>query len=161
MATATGVETDQNVLLVVQTAVDRHGATDEALIPILSEVNQALGYLPAEALAAVGRLLHAPGSRLFSVASFYNMLSTKPRGRHVIQFCESAPCHVVGGWEVWQALQDELGLALGETSSDGKWTLVTTSCLGICGVGPVIMIDDDVYGNVQPDHVPDILARYA
>ena len=161
MATATGVETDQNVLLVVQTAVDRHGATNEALIPILREVNQALGYLPAEALAAVGRLLHAPDSRLFSVASFYNMLSTKPRGRHVIQFCESAPCHVVGGWEVWQALQDELGLALGETSSDGKWTLVTTSCLGICGVGPVIMVDDDVYGNVGPDRVPDILARYA
>ena len=161
MATATGVETNQNVLLVVQTAVDRHGATVEALIPILREVNQALGYLSAEALAEVSRELRLPKSRLFSVASFYHMLSTTPRGRHVIQFCESAPCHVVGGREVWQTLQDELQLAPGETSADGKWTLVMTSCLGICGVGPVIMVDDDIYGNVGPDRVADILARYA
>jgi NADH:ubiquinone oxidoreductase subunit E len=158
---AIGVRTAQDVASVVQTAVEQHGATVEALIPILTEVNQALGYLPAEALAEVSRALRVPKSQLFSVASFYRMLSTKPRGRHVIQFCESAPCHVVGGREVWQTLQDELRLAPGETSADGKWTLVTTSCLGICGVGPVIMVDDDIYGNVGPDRVSDILARYA
>jgi NADH-quinone oxidoreductase subunit E len=158
---AIGVRTDQDVVSVVQAAVERHGATIEALIPILTEVNQALGYLPAEALAEVSRRLRVPKSQLFSVASFYRMLSTKPRGRHVIQFCESAPCHVVGGREVWQTLQDELRLAPGETSADGKWTLATTSCLGICGVGPVIMVDEDIYGNVEPDRVADILARYA
>ncbi len=158
---ASGVRTTQDVSSVVQAAVQRHGATFEALIPILSEVNQALGYLPAEALAQIGDELRVPRSRLFSVASFYHMLSTKPRGRHVIQFCESAPCHVVGGREVWHTLQDELRLAPGETSADGKWTLVTTSCLGICGVGPVIMVDEDIYGNVGPDRVADILARYA
>ncbi len=158
---ASGVRTAPDVSSVVQAAVERHGATLEALIPILSEVNQALGYLPAEALAEISQELRVPKSRLFSVASFYHMLSTKPRGRHVIQFCESAPCHVVGGREVWQTLQDELRLAPGETSADGKWTLVTTSCLGICGVGPVIMVDEDIYGNVGPDRVADILARYA
>ena len=158
---ATGVRTAQDVVSVVQAAVKRHGATVEALIPILSEVNQTLGYLPAEALAEVSNGLRVPKSRLFSVASFYHMLSTKPRGRHVIQFCESAPCHVVGGREVWQTLQDELQLTPGETSADGKWTLVTTSCLGVCGVGPVIMVDEDIYGNVGPDRVADILARYA
>ncbi len=158
---AIGVRTAQDVSSVVQAAVERHGATLEALIPILSEVNQALGYLPAEALAQISDELRVPKSRLFSVASFYHMLSTKPRGRHVIQFCESAPCHVVGGREVWQTLQDELHLTPGETSADGKWTLVTTSCLGICGVGPVIMVDEDIYGNVGPDRVADILARYA
>jgi len=158
---AIGVRTAQDVASVVQEVVKRHGATAEALIPILAEVNQTLGYLPAEALAEVSSGLKVPKSRLFSVASFYHMLSTKPRGRHVIQFCESAPCHVVGGREVWQTLQDELQLASGETSADGKWTLVTTSCLGICGVGPVIMVDDDIYGNVGPDRVADILARYA
>src|SRR5512137_716510 len=156
---AIGVRTAPDVTSVVQAAVQRHGATLEALIPILSEVNQALGYLPAEALAQISDGLRVPSSRLFSVASFYHMLSTKPRGRHVIQFCESAPCHVVGGREVWQTLQDELSLAPGETSADGKWTLVTTSCLGICGVGPVIMVDEDIYGNVGPDRVADILAR--
>jgi NADH-quinone oxidoreductase subunit E len=157
---AIGLKDAQNVRPAVQEAVDRHGATAEALVPILSEINQELGYLPREALAEVSQLLRVPKSQLFSVASFYHMLSTQPRGRHVIQFCESAPCHVVGGREIWQTLQDELGLEPGETSADGKWTLVTSSCLGICGVGPVIVIDEDIYGNVTPEHVPGILARY-
>jgi NADH:ubiquinone oxidoreductase subunit E len=89
------------------------------------------------------------------------MLSTKPRGKHVIQFCESAPCHVVGGREVWQALKEAVNLDEDETSPDGKWSLITTSCLGLCGVGPVIVIDDDAYGNVTPDQIKDILAKYS
>jgi NADH-quinone oxidoreductase subunit E len=157
---AIGLKDAQDVHSVVQEAINRHGATPEALVPVLSEINQELGYLPREALAEVSQVLRVSNSQLFSVASFYHMLSTKPRGRHLIQFCESAPCHVVGGREVWQMLQDELGLEAGETSADGKWTLVTSSCLGICGVGPVIVIDDDIYGNVAPERVPGILARY-
>jgi NADH-quinone oxidoreductase subunit E len=156
-----GIKSAQDVSSLVQEAVDRHGATLESLVPILSDINRDLGYLPSEAMAELARTLRVPKSQLFSVASFYKMLSTKPRGRHVIQFCESAPCHVVGGREVWQALQDELGLESGESSEDGKWTLLTSSCLGICGVGPVIIIDDDIYGNVAPERVPEILARYA
>ena len=150
----------QDISSVVQKAVARNGTAAESLIPVLNEINQELGYLPGEALAEASRLLRMPNSRLYSVASFYEMLATKPRGRHVIQFCESAPCHVVGGRQVWQMLQDELGLEPGKTSSDGKWTLVTSSCLGICGVGPVLIVDDDIYGNVEPKRVPEILARY-
>ena len=78
----------------------------------------------------------------------------------MIKFCESAPCHVVGGREVFDALKNELELEPGETSNDGKWTLTTTSCLGVCSVGPVIMIDEDLYGNMTPDQIPDILAKY-
>ena len=158
---ATGIKDASNVSSVVQGAIIQHGTRPEALVPILSEINRELGYLPSEALAEVSRFLKAPRSHLLSVASFYEMLSTKPRGRHIIQFCESAPCHVVGGREVWHILQDELGLKSGETSEDGKWTLLTSSCLGICGVGPVLIIDDDIYGNVVPERVPEILARYA
>ncbi len=149
------------VIETVQRAVEHHGATIEELIPILNETNRALGYLPAQALAEISRLLKVPRSSLFSVASFYEMLSTKPRGRHVVQFCESAPCHVVGGRQVWQALQNALNLEPDETSPDGKWTLLAVSCLGVCGVGPVFIIDDDIYGNVSPDQVTDILARYS
>ncbi|MEA4908031.1 MAG: NADH-quinone oxidoreductase subunit NuoE [Chloroflexi bacterium] len=144
----------------VQSAIDHYGASREELIPILNEINRVIGYLPGEALEEVSRKLRVPKSQLFSVATFYQMLSTRPRGKHLIQFCESAPCHVVGGREIWQALQDQLGLSSGETSEDGKWTLSTTSCLGICGVGPVIVIDEDIYGNVTPKQVFDILARY-
>jgi len=93
---------------VVTTTVDRYGCSVDELIPILNDLNREIGYLPQEALDEVSRLLRVPKSQLFSVASFYRMLSTKPRGRHVIQFCESAPCHVVGGREVWHSLQNEL-----------------------------------------------------
>ncbi len=151
----------QTMLEVVQKAVAHHGARAEALIPILSDVNRALGYLPKEALVEVSKAVRVPASQVASAATFYSMLNTTPRGRHVVQFCESAPCHVVGGHEIWKALQEELQLGPGETSADGKWTLVTTSCLGICSVGPVIMIDDDVHGNVEPKRVREILAQYA
>ena len=154
------VPSTQKVISVVQAAVAHHGATAESLVPVLSQVNQGLGYLPPEALAEISCMLRLPESQVLSVASFYHMLSTKPRGRHVIQFCESAPCHVAGGRQVWQVLQDELGLEPGQTSADGKWTLATASCLGICGVGPVLIVDEDIYGNVGPERVPEILARY-
>lgn len=145
----------------VTAAVERYGANREELIPILSKVNQTLGYLPTDALKEIGRQLKVPQSQVFAVATFYHMLSTEKLGQHVVQFCESAPCHIVGGREVWQALQDSLQLEPGQTSPDGKWSLVTVSCLGVCGVGPVIVIDDEIFGNITPAQIPEILARYA
>jgi len=150
----------ENVLSVVREVIARHGSSATELIPILSEVNQKLGYLPTAAMAEISRQVRVSDSQVYSVASFYQMLSTKPRGRHVIKFCESAPCHVVGGREVWKTLKDELSIEPGETTGDGKWTLVTTSCLGVCAVGPVMMIDEDIYGNVHPEQVAEILAQY-
>ena len=150
----------KSVVETVQNVVQKFGSTAEELIPILNEVNREVGYLPSEALDEISRLLRVPRSQLFSVASFYRMLSTKPRGRHVIQFCESAPCHVAGGREVWQAIKDHLKIDEDETTPDGHWTLLTTSCLGLCSVGPVMVVDDDVYGNVDPALVPSILEKY-
>ena len=152
--------TTESVMAAVNAAIQQYGEGREELIPILNHVNSTIGYLPSEALEEISFRLKSPKASLFSVASFYHMLSTKPRGRHVIQFCESAPCHVVGGREVWQALQAELNLENGETSTDEKWSLITTSCLGLCAVGPVIVIDEDIYGNVTADQVADILNRY-
>jgi NADH-quinone oxidoreductase subunit E len=158
-------ETD--ITRVVRAAAEKHGANREALIPILKEVNQEFGYIPREAFYEIRQLVHAPengvflaDSHVFSVASFYQMLSLHPLGKHVVRFCESAPCHVMGGRQVIKALKNELNISPGETSPDGEWTLITTSCLGICGVGPVFLVDDDMYGNVVPDQVPEILARY-
>ncbi len=158
---------ERDVPAIVQEAIEKHGARRDALIPILSEINHVLGYVPAAAFQEVRRQLQSPEeqvfvseSQLYGLASFYDMLSTKPRGRHVIKFCENAPCHVVGGKAVWDTLCDTLQLKNGETTPDKKWTLVTTSCLGLCSVGPVVLIDDDLYGNVSPDQVNTILERY-
>lgn len=148
------------VLTTVQSVVSRRGAHRDELIPILNEVNRTIGFLPSAALEEVARLLQLPRSSVFSVATFYEMLNTQERGRHVVLFCESAPCHVVGGREVWNRLQRELCLEAGQTSPDKKWSLITVSCLGVCGVGPVVIVDDDMHGNVTPDMVPGILARY-
>jgi len=154
------IKIKQDALSAARAAIMQHGSSLAELIPILNDINHELGYLPDIALEEVGRQMQIPKSKLYSVASFYHMFSMTPRGRHIVQFCESAPCHVVGGREVWQVLQAELGLKSGESSDDGRWTLVTTSCLGVCAVGPVIIVDDDIFGNVVPDQVAGILARY-
>ncbi|MBV5280053.1 MAG: NAD(P)H-dependent oxidoreductase subunit E [Actinobacteria bacterium] len=158
---------ESEVAVVVQSAIDKHGKKRDALIPILSEINHVFGYVPGEAFREVRKLLndsdrqvHVAESQLYGLASFYDMLSTKPRGRHVIKFCENAPCHVVGGKAIWDTLKEELKLENGETTPDSKWTLVTTSCIGLCSVGPVLLVDDDMYGNVTPEQIPDILEHY-
>ena len=145
----------------VSAAVASHGTERAELIPVLSEVNRRVGYLPAQALEEISRQMRLPKSQVFTVATFYRMLSTEKLGEHVIQFCESAPCHVVGGREVFEALQDYLGVEPGQTTPDGKWTLITVSCLGVCGIGPVIVIDDHMYGSVTAAQIPEILANYA
>ena len=158
---------ERDVSGIVQEAIEKHGAGRDAFIPILSEINHELGYIPADAFLEVQKQLqnqteqvYVSRGQLFGLASFYDMLSTKPRGRHVIKFCENAPCHVVGGKAIWDTLCETLDLQNGETTPDKKWTLLTTSCLGLCSVGPVVLIDDDLYGNVTPEQVDDILARY-
>jgi len=152
--------TGNGVHTTVQAVVNRRGAHRDELIPILNEVNRELGYLPSAALEEVARQLQIPRSSVFSVATFYEMLNTQERGRHVILFCESAPCHVVGGREVWNRLRRDLVLEAGQTTPDKKWSLITVSCLGVCGVGPVVIVDDDMYGNVTSEMIPGILARY-
>lgn len=156
---------EREIKEVVQEAIEKHGRGRDALIPILSEINHTLGYIPAEAMREVKAQINHDGSfvsqgQLYGLASFYDMLSTQPRGRHVIKFCENAPCHVVGGKAIWDALRETLKLENDETSPDKKWTLVTTSCIGLCSVGPVVLVDDDMYGNVTVEQLPEILERY-
>jgi len=152
---------------VVQRAVEHQGAQRASVIPILSEINETFGYIPVESLGKIRRLINAPeeglflaDSHLYATASFYSMFSLKPLGKHVIRFCESAPCHVVGAREVIEAIQNHLGIQAGETTEDKQWTLLTTSCIGVCSVGPVFLVNDEIYGNVTPERVPAILAKY-
>lgn len=152
---------------IVEAAVEKHGARADAFIPILLEINRAYGYIPAEAIRLARRLLHQPEehvlvseAQLYGLASFYHMLHTEKTGRHVVQFCESAPCYVQGGRELWKALRQFLQLEAGQTDPQGRFTLKTVSCLGVCGVGPVVLVDDDMYANVTPEQLPEIFSRY-
>ena len=155
-----GVKNEKQIQSTVQKIIEEHGAGVDELIPVLLDINSTLGYLPTEALKEVSKTIKLPISRVASVASFYSMFSSVPRGRHVIQFCESAPCHIMGGRLAWQAILDKIRINAGETSQDGRWSLVMTSCLGICGVGPVMVVDDQVYGNLTPQRVSEILDQF-
>jgi NADH-quinone oxidoreductase subunit E len=145
---------------IVAEVIAAHGTSRSELIPILKDVNQKISYLPPEALDQISSTLKVSCNLVYSTASFYNMLSLEPRGRHTIKFCESAPCHIVGGEAFFEALKKNLDLETDQSSPDGRWTLTTTSCLGVCGVGPVIVIDEDIHGNLTPEQIPEILARY-
>jgi len=144
----------------VDRVVSRHGTDREALVEILRELNQEAKYLTREHIEEIADQLDIPAGQAYSVASFYSLINLEPVGEHVVRLCEDAPCHVAGGSEVWETLEQELGVSFGETTSDGKWTLLPTSCIGACSVGPVMMIDDEIYGNLTPQKVRDILARY-
>lgn len=154
------VKKEENTINTIRDLVTQYGKERAELIPILQDINAKFGYISPDAIEELSLLMNIPTNEIFTVATFYRMLSTKPRGKHLIQFCDSAPCHVVGGRQVWLALKKELGLESGETSKDNKWTLQTTSCLGVCGIGPVLVIDHDIYGNVLPEQIKNILSRY-
>jgi NADH:ubiquinone oxidoreductase subunit E len=152
---------------IIEAAVEHHGAVRDAVIPILHEINAAFGFVPTEALGKIRRVLNRPeeglflaDSQLFAITSFYQMFSLKQTGRHIVRYCASAPCHVVGGRQVIHAVKECLGLGPGQTGVDGQFTLLETSCLGICAVGPVILVDDDIYGNLTPERIPWVLAKY-
>jgi len=159
--------TEEELESVIRDAINKHGAGRDAIIPILSEINLAIGYIPTESLGKIRRLINRPDeglfladSHLYSIASFYHMFSLQPTGRHIIRFCESAPCHVMGGRQVIQAIHDFLEIDKSEDRADQHWTLLEVSCLGVCGVGPVFIVNQDIYGNVTPERVPEILKKY-
>ncbi len=105
-------------------------------------------FIPPEAAEKVAEILSLPKSRVYEVLTFYTMFSTKPRGKYLIRFCDSLPCHVTGGKEIVDFLKAELKIDIGETTPDQMFTLETTGCLGLCGVSPVLMINDTFHGNL-------------
>lgn len=150
----------RDTITLVGEAIDEIGSTRADLIPILQRISNECGFISNTAITEISKRTGLQPSEIFSVATFYRMLLTKPHGRHIVQFCESAPCHVAGGRELFQALKDVLKIEPGETSTDNRWTLFTTSCLGVCGIGPVLLIDTDTYGNVRPEQLPNIFNQY-
>ncbi len=150
----------EEVKEMVNEVLARYHHDRDALVEILRELNDKAGHLNREILAEIADRLDLPESEVYSVASFYSMLSVKQLGKHVVKLCEDAPCHVAGGREVWNALEQELGIKFGQTTSDGTWSLMPTSCLGLCAVGPVMLVDGDVYGNLTPEKIPAILDQY-
>lgn len=145
--------------MTVNEIVDKHGNARENLLQILHDVQDrnADHSLHPEELSELGRLMRIPVAELISTATFYSMFSLQPRGRHIVRLCESPPCYIMGEENILEALEQKLGVKLGETTADKRFTLEPTSCLGACGVAPVMMIDDTVYGNLTAVKVGEII----
>lgn len=132
----------------------------DILINTLHEIQKRFeNFIPPEAAEIVSEELNVPLSKVYEVLTFYTMFSTKPKGKYVIRVCESLPCHVENGREVVKALKETLKIDFGQTTPDNMFTLEMTSCLGLCGVAPVIMVNDEYYGNMTPEKVKNLINR--
>ncbi len=133
---------------------------ESQLIAVLHRVQSEFGYLADAHLDAVAQLMQIPAAKVAGVASFYHFFRLKPRGKYMINVCLGTACYVKGAERVAQKVIDELGISWGETSKDGVFTLEGSRCLGTCGLAPVVMIDDEIHGEVTPDQVPTLLEKY-
>ncbi len=131
-----------------------------AVIEALKIVQKNYGWVPDGAIAEIGKVLGIPATDVEGVATFYNLIFRRPVGRHVIKVCDSISCFLTGYDEVKAAFSKTLGVGLGETTKDGRFTLLPICCLGACDKGPVLMIDDDTHFDVAPDQVGKLLEQY-
>ena len=131
-----------------------------ASIGALKIVQKRHGWVPDAAIPAIGRLLGIPASDVEGVATFYNLIFRRPVGRHVIKVCDSVACFLTGYENVRDKVCGELGVGLGETTTDGRFTLLPICCLGACDRGPVLMIDDDTHFDLSPQDIARLLERY-
>jgi NADH-quinone oxidoreductase subunit E len=131
-----------------------------ALIPLLQKAQAVEGYISPEAIQLITTETGIPPSEIYGVATFYAQFRLKPVGKYIIRVCHGTACHVANAKSITDAISDTLGIAGGETTPDRLFTLETVSCLGCCSLAPVIMIDDQTYGNLTTTSVKKILKRY-
>ncbi|MBA1234335.1 NADH-quinone oxidoreductase subunit NuoE [Pseudomonas stutzeri] len=131
-----------------------------ASIEALKIVQKARGWVPDGACDAIGEILGIPASDVEGVATFYSQIFRVPVGRHIIRVCDSMTCYIGGHESVLDSIRNEIGIEPGQTSTDGRFTLIPVCCLGNCDKAPALMIDDDTFGDVQPGGVAQLLEAY-
>ena len=151
--------TQEEIKEIVQEIKKERLEERDILIYTLHKIQERVenNYIPEVAAEIVSKELNVPISKVYEVLSFYTMFSTKKRGKYVIRVCTSLPCHVSNGRDIIDAIKDELKIDFNQTTSDGLFTLEETGCLGLCGVSPVIMINNEYYGNLTPERVREII----
>ncbi len=140
--------------------IAKHRGTPGGLIPVLEEAQVALEYLPVSVQKKVAKGLNLPFSRVYGVVTFYSFFTMKPRGRHTVRVCLGTACYVRGGKQLAEALRKEFGIEEGETTPDRRFTFESVRCLGACGLGPVVVVDEDVHGRMKPSKLKDVLSQY-
>jgi len=140
--------------------IAKHKGRPGGLIPVLEEAQVALEYLPVSVQARIAKGLNLPLSRVYGVVTFYSFFTMTPRGRHTVRVCLGTACYVRGGKAIAETLEKTFAIKEGGTTPDRRFTYETVRCLGACGLGPVVVVDDDVHGRVKPAKIKDVLGPY-
>jgi NADH:ubiquinone oxidoreductase subunit E len=131
------------------------------LIEVLRQAQDIFGYLPIEVQEFIAQEMNIPANKIYGVITFYNFFTMKPRGKYTINLCMGTACYVKGAPRLAQMMEEELGVKIGETTADGKFTLSAVRCVGACSLAPVFVIGEDTYGRVDTrDKMSAILKRY-
>lgn len=152
-----GTEEQQEEL---RSYIEAHRAEPGSLVPIMQRAQAIYGYLPREVQDFIAEETGQPVSRVYGIATFYAMFKLHPEGRNRISVCLGTACYVKGSGTLLARLQEKLGIAPGECTADGRFSLDDCRCVGACGLAPVIIINGDVYGRVKEDELDGILERY-
>jgi len=145
----------------VDAIIARHGTQADVAIPMLQEMQERYGYLPAEALRYLAEKTDCTPAQLYGVVTFYSQFRLKPVGKHMVRVCHGTACHVQGAEHISQVISDVLHVKDGETTEDGLYTVESVACLGCCSLSPVMMIDDTVYGRLTRAEVQKIFKQRA
>ena len=144
----------------IESHLPHYPQKNAACIDALKIVQRSRGWLSDEAIADLAEFFNMDPSELDSVATFYNLLFRRPVGRHVILACDSVSCWIMGSEKVRRCINNDIGIDIGETSKDNRFTLLPVPCLGACEKAPALLIDNDLQGNVGPENINEILQRY-
>lgn len=144
----------------LQAIIEKHKGEKGALIPVLHEAQELYGYLPIQVQKMISEGLGVSLAEIYGVVTFYTQFSLQPKGKYKIQVCLGTACYVKGSGQIYEKLKQELGLKGDGTTDDGLFSLEACRCIGACGLAPVIMINEDVYGRLVADDVPKIIAQY-
>ena len=131
-----------------------------SLMPILQKAQDIYGYLPIEVQTMIADECGIPLEKVYGVATFYSQFSLYPKGKYKISVCLGTACYVKGSGDIYNKLQELLGIEGGQCTPDGKFSLDACRCIGACGLAPVLTINDDVYGRLTADEMADVLAKY-
>ena len=144
----------------IANVIDLYKEKEGSLIQVLHLAQEIYGHLPLELQIFISERMEIPLSEIAGVVSFYSFFSTIPRGEHTIRVCMGTACYVRGGKRVVEHLQEKLSVELGGTTEDGKFTLEVARCIGACGLAPAMMIDDEVYKQVNVNKLDSILSTF-
>lgn len=137
-----------------------HKEDKGALMPILQKAQDIYGYLPIEVQTIISNEMNVPLEKVYGIVTFYSQFSLNPKGKYKVSVCLGTACYVKGSGDIFLKIQEKLGIADGECSPDGKFSLESCRCIGACGLAPVMTINDDVYGRLTADSIDSILAKY-